>query len=491
MTDQVKGIRNEVIHKFCRTVLWIDDEIHLDTGLSSVGTNPLFKNKFDEFTRSKLLCHMMGFPEVRSGTDPFAPQQKVSEVLSSCVSLALQSDVVIVDWMLGSADSSEYAEKIIRELLGKDKGHRIIVVLSQHEPAESSLEGLSFESETETLWKNGEGQFLLSLRKDEFKNANLFEEICKALLTAYPDYLHLAALEIAGRIKDVTPQWLSRIPASADVGVLVERGNTFDEKSWNDGIQECIATNLLEDLSCVARIRKLDTLSAEALKPSNSDGCEGLVAFTASDPNLQQAVSALKECVKDDSPQPFKKGNYEIVSDNRGNRDVMHLVEGVEAFAEFCEKRSGHDWEGYSVCPGAVYEGLADGAQSKLRAIDKKDIVGELIDLELNKVGISTLKITPDMVLEKTGVARGHYMFAMADTLALAVVDAQTALTGVANVKYKVPVYAGANLVAKAEVTNRRNDKYFICVRIKNNNEEVFRAKFIVVSLDDERKQAE
>lgn len=364
MTDQVKGIRNEVIHKFCRTVLWIDDEIHLDTGLSSVGTNPLFKNKFDEFTRSKLLCHMMGFPEVRSGTDPFAPQQKVSEVLSSCVSLALQSDVVIVDWMLGSADSSEYAEKIIRELLGKDKGHRIIVVLSQHEPAESSLEGLSFESETETLWKNGEGQFLLSLRKDEFKNANLFEEICKALLTAYPDYLHLAALEIAGRIKDVTPQWLSRIPASADVGVLVERGNTFDEKSWNDGIQECIATNLLEDLSCVARIRKLDTLSAEALKPSNSDGCEGLVAFTASDPNLQQAVSALKECVKDDSPQPFKKGNYEIVSDNRGNRDVMHLVEGVEAFAEFCEKRSGHDWEGYSVCPGAVYEGLADGAQS-------------------------------------------------------------------------------------------------------------------------------
>ena len=134
---------------------------------------------------------------------------------------------------------------------------------------------------------------------------------------------------------------------------------------------------------------------------------------------------------------------------------------------------------------------MAEGAQSKLRAIDKKDIVGELIDLELNKVGISTLKITPDMVMEKNGVARGHYMFAMADTLALAVVDAHTALTGVANVKYKLPVYSGANLVAKAEVTNRREDKYFICVRIKNNNEEVFRAKFIVVSLDDERKQEE
>ncbi len=133
---------------------------------------------------------------------------------------------------------------------------------------------------------------------------------------------------------------------------------------------------------------------------------------------------------------------------------------------------------------------MAEHAQTKLKAIDKKDIVGELIDLELNKVGISTLTITSDMVLEKTGVARGHYMFAMADTLALAVVDAEIALTGVGNVKYKVPVYAGAILVAKAVVTKKRDDKYFIHVIIRNNldNEEVFRAKFIIVSLPKERK---
>ncbi len=134
---------------------------------------------------------------------------------------------------------------------------------------------------------------------------------------------------------------------------------------------------------------------------------------------------------------------------------------------------------------------MAENAQNKLRAIDKKDIIGELVDLELNKMGISTMKILPEMVLEKTGVARGYYMFAMADTLALAVVDAQIALTGVCNVKYKIPVYSGATLVAKAEVTHRRNNKYFIWVKIKNNNEEVFRAKFIVVSLDQERKPEE
>ena len=31
---------------------------------------------------------------------------------------------------------------------------------------------------------------------------------------------------------------------------------------------------------------------------------------------------------------------------------------------------------------------MAEDAQTKLRAIDKKDIVGELLDLELNKIGI-------------------------------------------------------------------------------------------------------
>lgn len=130
---------------------------------------------------------------------------------------------------------------------------------------------------------------------------------------------------------------------------------------------------------------------------------------------------------------------------------------------------------------------MAETAQTKLKAIDKKDIVGDLIDLELNKIGISMLKITPEMVLEKTGVARGYYMFAMANTLALAVVDADAALTGVGNVKYKVPVYAGATLVAKAEVIRREHDKYVIWVKVRNNNEEVFRAKFIIVSLPNER----
>ena len=114
---------------------------------------------------------------------------------------------------------------------------------------------------------------------------------------------------------------------------------------------------------------------------------------------------------------------------------------------------------------------MASTASTRLKAIDQKDIVGELIDLELNRSAISTLTITHDMVLGKTGVGRGYFMFAMADTLALALVE------------YKVPVYPGDRLVAKADVTNIKDDRYYIRVIIKKENTEVFRAKFIIAAV--------
>lgn len=126
---------------------------------------------------------------------------------------------------------------------------------------------------------------------------------------------------------------------------------------------------------------------------------------------------------------------------------------------------------------------MAQSAQTKIKAIDRNDIVGDLIDIELGARGISVMKVTTDMVVDRTGIARGFYMFAQANTLALATIDAPAALTGVANVKYLKPIHKDEKLVAKAKVIRQRGNKYFIWVRIRNDKEEVFRAKFIVVSL--------
>jgi acyl-coenzyme A thioesterase PaaI-like protein len=128
---------------------------------------------------------------------------------------------------------------------------------------------------------------------------------------------------------------------------------------------------------------------------------------------------------------------------------------------------------------------MAEEAQAKLKAISSGEVIGELIDLELGRKGISVMQVTPDMVFEKTKVARGHYIFAQANSLALAIIDAPVAATGVGNVKYKTPVRVGEKLIAKAEVVKKRGNKYFVWVKIRNETQEVFRAKFIMVSLVD------
>ncbi len=127
---------------------------------------------------------------------------------------------------------------------------------------------------------------------------------------------------------------------------------------------------------------------------------------------------------------------------------------------------------------------VAEENYAKLKSIGGQEIVGELVDIDLGKSGISILNTTEDMVFEKSRVVRGQYIFAQAESLALAVIDAKVALTGVANIKYKIPIYAGDKLVAKAEVVRVRGNKYFVWVKTKVRQEEAFRGKFILVSID-------
>ncbi|HZK37906.1 MAG TPA: transcription factor FapR [Clostridia bacterium] len=117
----------------------------------------------------------------------------------------------------------------------------------------------------------------------------------------------------------------------------------------------------------------------------------------------------------------------------------------------------------------------------KVRSIVGAEIVGELVDLDLGVSGISILETTPEMAFSKTSVVRGHHIFSQAESLAMAVIDAEVALTGVSNIKYLSPVSAGDKLVAKAEVMRVRGNNHFVHVKIYVNQVQVFRGKFILV----------
>ncbi len=130
---------------------------------------------------------------------------------------------------------------------------------------------------------------------------------------------------------------------------------------------------------------------------------------------------------------------------------------------------------------------VAETNFSKVKTIVGREFVGELIDITPGKSAISILDTDKSMVFEKTKVVKGQYMYAMAETLALAIVDAKAALIGIANIKYKRPVLSGERLVAKGEVIRVRGNKFFVWVFLYVNQQEVFRGKFALVGIEDNK----
>ena len=123
-------------------------------------------------------------------------------------------------------------------------------------------------------------------------------------------------------------------------------------------------------------------------------------------------------------------------------------------------------------------------AMATEHAQDEHEIVGELIDVTEGKQALSMLHTTPDME-DRFGYIDPQYLYAQANSLAKLVMGSTLCSAEVGNIKYKNPVESGTNLVAKAEIVRRRGDKYFIWVIIRDKIKEVFRAKFIMESVEN------
>lgn len=123
---------------------------------------------------------------------------------------------------------------------------------------------------------------------------------------------------------------------------------------------------------------------------------------------------------------------------------------------------------------------VAQDAYAQVKSLEAKEVVGELIDIRLNQSGISLLDIAESMVLERQQIARGHYLFAQANSLAVALIDAPVVLTGSARVRYKRPVRLGERVIAKAVVKVQKGNTYLISVYSYVEQELVFKGQFIV-----------
>ncbi len=123
---------------------------------------------------------------------------------------------------------------------------------------------------------------------------------------------------------------------------------------------------------------------------------------------------------------------------------------------------------------------VAEKSLDTVKSLGIDEVIGEVVDLQLDSHAISVLEVKAEHVFARTHIARGHYIFAQANSLAVAVIDADVALTATARIRFVRPVRLGEKLVAKAVVRSREKDEYKVRVETKVQGETVFTGTFRV-----------
>jgi len=102
-----------------------------------------------------------------------------------------------------------------------------------------------------------------------------------------------------------------------------------------------------------------------------------------------------------------------------------------------------------------------------VKSLPLEEVIGEIIDLELDKRAISILDIRSEHVFSRTKIARGHHLFAQANSLAVAVINDELALTATSELKFTRQVKESERVIAKATVKGT-NEKGLTIVRVNS-----------------------
>ncbi|OLN22821.1 fatty acid biosynthesis transcriptional regulator [Domibacillus antri] len=114
----------------------------------------------------------------------------------------------------------------------------------------------------------------------------------------------------------------------------------------------------------------------------------------------------------------------------------------------------------------------------EVRSLPIEEVIGDIIDIELDKSAISIFDVKKEHVFMRNGIARGHHLFAQANSLAVAVINDEMALTGKADIRFTRPVREGERIVAKAKVTRMEKLRTMVEVSSFVGSELVFRGEF-------------
>lgn len=118
--------------------------------------------------------------------------------------------------------------------------------------------------------------------------------------------------------------------------------------------------------------------------------------------------------------------------------------------------------------------------KDEVRSLPIEEVIGEIIDINLDKSAISIFDVKQEHVFKRNKIARGHHLFAQANSLAVAVINDELALTTKANIQFLRSVKENERVVAKAKVLkiDKEKGRTFVEVNSFVNNELVFVGDF-------------
>ncbi|NLI96005.1 MAG: transcription factor FapR [Synergistaceae bacterium] len=129
---------------------------------------------------------------------------------------------------------------------------------------------------------------------------------------------------------------------------------------------------------------------------------------------------------------------------------------------------------------------MAEKASGPLSAMKRASLFGELLGLEPGQWGLSLLVPDIEMVSTEEGAIGGHYLFAQAATLALATVQQGSAWIESARLRFLRAVFAEERCIARSKVGTHKNGRSVVSVRTRVMDEDVFVARFILVTESEE-----
>lgn len=109
----------------------------------------------------------------------------------------------------------------------------------------------------------------------------------------------------------------------------------------------------------------------------------------------------------------------------------------------------------------------------EVKSLPIDEVIGEIIDIELDDRAISIFDVKPEHVFQRNRIARGHHLFAQANSLAVAVMNDELALTVKSELQFLKPVKAGERVVAKAQVVDRNPEKNRAFVKVVSSVDQV------------------